>query len=193
MHGQTPRKDGFGVNVGAIYGHVRLGLGPLNQGVQLRVRSHGGFTVGTIYHKQLSQRVRIRPGVQFVALKSELIYEHSDGDLVSRTLFPAYLEIPLHFIFTNKEFGNNITVLFGLKLSKSLILRADSEMILRDSFTSADFGLGKEFTLGNTRLSPELTLSLGVENLFRYSSIVAFNDNIESLYLNQLTLKLHWY
>jgi hypothetical protein len=58
--GQTPRKDGFGVNVGAIYGHVRLGLVPLNQVVQIRVNSHGGFTFGTIYHKQLSQRVRIR-------------------------------------------------------------------------------------------------------------------------------------
>jgi hypothetical protein len=120
------------------------------------------------------------------------VYEQIYGDLVSRTFFPAYLEVTLHFIFTNKEFGNNITVLFGLKFSKSLVQHADSEMILRDSFTSADFGLGKEFTLGNTRLSPELTLSLGVENLFRYSSIIAFNDNVQSLYLNQLTLKLHW-
>ncbi len=193
MHSQVPRTDGFGVNAGAIYGHVRMQLASLNQGTQIRVRSHGGFTFGAIYHKQLSQRVRVRPGIQFVALKSVLIYEHSDGDLVSRELFPAYLEIPLHFLFTNKEFGNNITALFGVKLSKSILWHADDELILRDSFTSADFGLGKEFTLGKTRLSPELILSLGVENIFRYSTIAAFNDNIESLYLNQLTLKVHWY
>ena len=83
--------------------------------------------------------------------------------------------------------------MFGVKITKSLEIKLDQEFILRDSFTSAEFGLGKEFDLARFTIAPEIMYSFGLENLYRYSILPEFAENVEQLVLNQLVVRVLFY
>lgn len=197
MNSQTEsplRDDGFGFNFAFVYGQVNLQTNlPDSTGARIWAQNQGGLSMGLVYHKAIDPRISIRPQLNITFLDNIVMYEDNDGTSVQKDIFPAFVEIPIHLHFTNKALSNNISVLFGVKLTKSLNGKPDSEFILRDSFTSAEFGLGKEFELERFRIAPEVSYSFGLENLFRYSTLPAFSTGIEQLTLNQLSIRVLFY
>lgn len=149
--------------------------------------------MGLVYQRQLDTRIKIRPALNLILIDNYIIYENDDGSNLRKDIFPAFVELPIHFKFTNKAPTNNISVLFGVKITKSLEIKLDQEFILRDSFTSAEFGLGKEFDLARFTIAPEIMYSFGLENLYRYSILPEFAENVEQLVLNQLVVRVLYY
>jgi hypothetical protein len=193
---KSPAKaeSGFGFNIGFVYGHTKLETS-LNSASDERlwVQDQGGFTMGIAYQRQLDQRISIRPALNLTLIDNYIVYENDDGSNLRKDIFPAFIELPIHFKFTNKAPTNNISVLFGVKITKSLDAKLDQEFILRDSFTSAEFGLGKEFDLARFTIAPEIMYSFGLENLYRYSILPEFAENVEQLVLNQLVVRVLFY
>jgi hypothetical protein len=166
---------------------------PDSTGARIWSRNQGGLSMGLVYNKPIDERISIRPAINITFLDNVIVYEDNEGTTVQKEIFPTFIEIPIHMHFTNKALGNNISALFGVKLTKSLSGKPDSEFILRDSFTSAEFGLGKEFDLKHFRISPVVSYSFGLENLFRYSTLDAFSSSIDQLLLNQLSIRVQFY
>jgi hypothetical protein len=197
FHAQEPsvfvEDGGFGGTVGATYGFVNLGVKDLDKSQRIWARNQSGFNAGVFYNIELDRRIRIRPGINLVILENQLVYEDESGLVIEKNIFPSYVEIPIQFVFANKDFGKNISAVFGVKLNKSLRTGRDEELIVRDSFSSAEFGIGKEFSLKHFRISPELTYSFGLENLYRYSTIPEFSDHLDYIKINQLSLRFHFY
>jgi hypothetical protein len=160
---------------------------PDSTGARIWSRNQGGLSMGLVYNKPIDERISIRPAINITFLDNVIVYEDNEGTTVQKEIFPTFIEIPIHMHF------NNISALFGVKLTKSLSGKPDSEFILRDSFTSAEFGLGKEFDLKHFRISPVVSYSFGLENLFRYSTLDAFSSSIDQLLLNQLSIRVQFY
>lgn len=188
-------EDLFGISIGLSYGAIQLDLisdTTLPVNAALWGRNAGGASFGFRYQKSLSQNVKVGAQLNIVLLRNDIIYEDDEGLVIEKPLYPAVLEVPLHFSFSNKKGDHNISAHFGVKLSR-LVSSLDKDFILRDSFTSADFGLGKELEFKRFTMSPEITYSFGLENLYRQSSINEFSTYIQSITVNQLSLKLHFY
>lgn len=185
---------GFGFNLGFVYGQTDLQTDlTSNSDERLWVQNQGGFSLGLVYHRKIDPRISIKPQLNLTLIDNFIVYENNDGTNLRKEIFPAFIELPLHLHFTNKAPNNNISALFGVKITKSLDAKLDQEFILRDSFTSAEFGLGKEFDLKNFTISPEITYSFGLENLYRYSILPEFAENVEQLVLNQLVIRVLFY
>lgn len=188
-------EDELGFSIGLCYTTIPIELHPdstLPENAALWARSGGGASLGLRYHRRLGARVKIGTQLNLVLLNNEIVYEDDEGVVIEKTLFPAAVEIPLHFSFTNRSPSNNISALFGVKLSR-IIGASDEDFILGDSFMSADFGLGKEFVFPKFKVAPEIVYSFGLENLYRFSTYPEYSNYLSSLSLNQLSLKLHFY
>lgn len=193
--GQLENKSGgFGFSLGLVYGQAALDAQvPDDPSAQLWVQNQGGASLGLLYQHKLDQRISVKGQLNLTWIDSYIVYEASDGTFLRKEVFPAYVELPIHFHFTNKAENNNISALFGIKINKSLDANLDQEFILKDSFTSAEFGLGKEFDFDRFTLAPEVTYSFGLENLYRYSILPEFGEHVEQLVLNQLSIRLLFY
>ncbi|NNE55736.1 MAG: hypothetical protein HKN32_06925 [Flavobacteriales bacterium] len=188
------KKGGFGFNMGLVYGQaiLKTDLGE-DPNIRIWVQNQGGVSTGVLYQHKLDHRVSVKGQLNLTWLESFVAYETNDGVSIRKEIFPAFAEIPIHLHFTNRAENNNISALFGLKISKSLDPGLDQEFILRDSFTSAEFGLGKEFDFKQFTIAPEVTYSFGLENLYRYSILPEFAENVEQLVLNQLAIRILFY
>ncbi len=191
---KVEKRGGFGFNVGFVYGQANLKADlPEASESRMWVQNQGGASMGLLYHHELDSRISVKGQLNLTWLDSFVVYESSDGTFLRKEIFPTFIELPLHFHFTNKAENNNISALFGVKITKSLDTGIDQEFILRDSFTSAEFGLGKEFDLQHFSIAPEITYSFGLENLYRYSILPEFAEHVEQLVLNQLSIRLLFY
>ncbi|MCB0762733.1 MAG: hypothetical protein KDC12_14495 [Flavobacteriales bacterium] len=183
----------IGLTASAIYGHVSLDLASVSNAPLIYTVSKGGGSLGAVYQVRLNQKVHVRPAVQFSIINNDIVFENQNGEVIRRKFLPGFVEVPVHFIYSGSRFGRSVEALFGVKLSQSAVLRANDEFSVRSSLWSAEFGLGKEFHIGRRQIYPEILVSLGVNNLYRYSSIEIFARHIERMVLHQIALRVSLY
>lgn len=149
-----------------------------------------GFNLAIVSDMRLGEHFNMRflPGISFVGRAMEYtLYERDTvPTLYEKEVNSVYLEVPLYFKFRSRRINNwRVYLLAGGKFQYDMATREDAEtneVILRmkrEDYTW-DIGVGVDFYLEFFKLSTEIRMAFGLNNLLVEDQTV-FTSSIESL------------
>lgn len=149
-----------------------------------------GFNLGIVSDMRLGEHFNMRfiPGISFVGRSMEYtLYEKDTVPVVyDKPVNSVYLEVPLYFKFRSRRINNwRVYILAGGKFLYDMATKEDvqtDEVILkmkREDYTW-DLGVGVDFYLEYFKLSTEIRMAFGLNNLLVEDQTV-FTNSIQSL------------
>jgi hypothetical protein len=184
----------FGFSLGMNYSDIAVKLKDNIQALDslyvVEPKGAVGFNLGIVSDMRLGEHFNMRfiPGISFVGRSMEYtLYERDTVPVVyDKVVNSVYLEVPLYFKFRSRRINNwRVYILGGGKFLYDMATKEDvqtDEVILkmkREDYTW-DLGVGVDFYLEYFKLSTELRMSFGINNLLVEDQTV-FTNSIESL------------
>lgn len=197
------RNFNLGFNIGANYSQVKIRYHQLQyntpnpQGPSMvRVEGIPGINLGLIMNKKLHKYFDLRM-IPSVSLQQRNIFFELSDTVLKRRLEASYLYIPLLLKYKSQFYkGYRVYVLgggqVGINLASDKRVRDNPELIRTER---VDFqwvaGVGMDLYLDKVKLSPELTYSLGVRDIYDPTG-TRFGYVIRSLHMQTITFNLHF-
>jgi hypothetical protein len=149
-----------------------------------------GFNLNIVSDMRLGEHfnVRLLPGISFVGRSMEYtLYEQDTVPVVyDKPVNSVFLELPLYFKFRSKRINNwRVYIIGGGRFLYDMASREEAEtdeIILRmkrEDYTW-DLGVGVDFYMEYFKMSTEIKMSFGINNLLVEDQTV-FTNSIESL------------
>lgn len=149
-----------------------------------------GFNLNIVSDMRMGEHFNLRflPGISFVGRSMEYtLYEQDTVPVVyDKVVNSVYLEVPLYFKFRSRRINNwRVYILAGGKFMYDMATKEDvetDEVILkmkREDYTW-DLGVGVDFYLEYFKMSTEVRMAFGLNNLLVEDQTV-FTNSIESL------------
>lgn len=149
-----------------------------------------GFNLGIVSDMRLGEHFNLRfiPGISFVGrgMNYTLYEQDTVPVLYEKTVNSVYLEVPLYFKFRSRRINNwRVYLIAGGKFMYDMATKeeAESEEIIlkmkREDYTW-DLGVGTDFYLEYFKLSLEVRMAFGLNNLLVEDQTV-FTNSIQSM------------
>ena len=149
-----------------------------------------GFNLNIVSDMRLGEHFNMRflPGISFVGRSMEYtLYEQDTVPVVyDKVVNSVYIEMPLYFKFRSRRINNwRVYILAGGKFMYDMATKEEAEteeIILkmkREDYTW-DLGVGVDFYLEYFKMSTEVRMAFGLNNLLVEDQTV-FTNSIESL------------
>jgi hypothetical protein len=149
-----------------------------------------GFNLGIITDMRLGEHFNLRfiPGISFAGRTMEYTLFEQDSIPVfyEKTVNSVYLEVPLYFKFRSRRINNwRVYLIAGGKFQYDMATKEEvqsEEIILklkREDYTW-DIGVGVDFYLEYFKLSTEVKMAFGLNNLIVEDQTV-FTNSLQSL------------
>ena len=149
-----------------------------------------GFNLNIVSDMRMGEHFNLRflPGISFVGRSMEYtLYEQDTVPVVyEKPVNSVYLEVPLYFKFRSRRINNwRVYILAGGKFQYDMATKEDvetDEVLLkmkREDYTW-DLGVGVDFYLEYFKMSTEVRMAFGLNNLLVEDQTV-FTNSIESL------------
>ncbi len=149
-----------------------------------------GFNLGIVSDLRLGEHFNVRfiPGISFVGRSMEYtLYEQDTVPIVyEKPVNSVYLEVPLYFKFRSRRINNwRIYLVAGGKFLYDMATKEEvetDEVILkmkREDYTW-DLGVGSDFYMEYFKMSVEVKMAFGLNNLLVDDDSV-FTNSIKSL------------
>ncbi len=184
----------FGFSLGMNYSDISVKLKENIQSLDsvyvVEPKGAVGFNLGIVTDMRLGEHFNLRfiPGISFVG--RSMVYTLYEQDTVpvvyDKIVNSVYLEVPLYFKFRSRRINNwRVYVIGGGKFLYDMATKEEvesEEIILkmkREDYTW-DLGVGVDFYLEYFKLSTEVKMSFGLNNLLVEDQTV-FTNSIQSL------------
>lgn len=149
-----------------------------------------GFNLGIVSDLRMGEHFNLRfiPGISFVGRSMQYTFLERDSVPVvyDKVVNSVYLEVPLYFKFRSRRINNwRVYIIGGGKFLYDMATKEEvktDEVILkmkREDYTW-DLGVGIDFYLEFFKLSTEVKMSFGLNNLL-VEDQTAFTNSIQSL------------
>lgn len=184
----------FGFSLGMNYSDIAVKLKDNIQSLDsvyvVEPKAAPGFNLGIITDLRMGEHFNLRfiPGISFVGRSMEYtLYEMDTIPVVyDKKVNSVYLEVPLYFKFRSRRINNwRVYIMGGGKFLYDMATREDVESdevflrMKREDYTW-DLGVGVDFYLEFFKLSTEVKMAFGLNNLLVEDQTV-FTNSIESL------------
>lgn len=180
----------LGMNYSDIAVRVKDNIQSLDSVYVVEPKGAVGFNLGIVSDVRLGEHFNLRfiPGISFVGRSMEYtLYERDTVPVVyDKVVNSVYLEVPLYFKFRSRRINNwRVYIIGGGKFLYDMATKEEvesDEIILkmkREDYTW-DLGVGIDFYLEYFKLSTEVRMSFGLNNLLVEDQTV-FTNSIESL------------
>lgn len=197
------REFNLGFNMGANYSQVKIQYNQLQYNDPnapgpsfVKVEGIPGINLGLIMNKKLHKYFDLRC-IPSVSLQQRNIYFVLRDTTLKRRLEASYLYVPLLIKYKSQFYkGHRVYVLggvqAGINLASDKRVRDNPELIRTERFDLQWVaGVGMDLYLDKVKLSPELTYSLGVRNIYDPTG-TRYGYVIKSLHMQTLTFHLHF-
>lgn len=184
----------FGFSLGMNYSDIAVktvgNIQELDSVYIVEPKGAVGFNLGIVSDLRMGEHFNLRfiPGISFVGRSMEYTFIERDTVPVvyDKVVNSVYLEVPLYFKFRSRRINNwRVYILGGGKFLYDMATKEDvqtEEVILkmkREDYTW-DLGVGIDFYLEYFKLSTEVKMSFGLNNLL-VEDQTAFTNSIQSL------------
>jgi hypothetical protein len=184
----------FGFSLGMNYSDIAVktigDIQSLDSVYVVEPKGAMGFNLGIVSDLRMGEHFNLRfiPGISFVGRSMEYtLYQLDTVPVVyDKVVNSVYLEVPLYFKFRSRRINNwRVYIIGGGKFLYDMATKEDvqsEEVILkmkREDYTW-DLGVGVDFYLEYFKLSTEVKMSFGLNNLLVEDQTV-FTNSIESL------------
>ncbi|MFM1876861.1 MAG: hypothetical protein RL266_2598 [Bacteroidota bacterium] len=184
----------FGFSLGMNYSDIAVNLkeniAALDSVYVVEPKGAVGFNLGIVSDMRLGEHFNMRfiPGISFVGRSMEYtLYERDTVPVVyDKVVNSVYLEVPLYFKFRSRRINNwRVYIIGGGKFLYDMATKEEAEsqeVILkmkREDYTW-DLGVGVDFYLEYFKLSTEVKMAFGLNNLLVEDQTV-FTNSIQSL------------
>lgn len=184
----------FGFSLGLNYSDIAVKLKDNIQSLDsvyiVEPKAAPGFNLGIVSDLRMGEHFNLRfiPGISFIGRSMEYtLYEQDTVPVMyEKKVNSVYLEIPLYFKFRSRRINNwRVYIMGGGKFLYDMATKEDvntDEVILkmkREDYTW-DLGVGVDFYLEFFKLSTEVKMAFGLNNLLVKDQTV-FTTSIESL------------
>lgn len=184
----------FGFSLGMNYSDISVkgveNLQSLDSVYVVEPKGAVGFNLGIVSDMRLGEHFNLRfiPGISFVGRGMDYtLYEQDTVPvLYEKTVNSVYLEVPLYFKFRSRRINNwRVYLIAGGKFMYDMATKeeAESEEIIlkmkREDYTW-DLGVGTDFYLEYFKLSLEVRMAFGLNNLLVEDQTV-FTNSIQSM------------
>ncbi|MBP9151608.1 MAG: PorT family protein [Flavobacteriales bacterium] len=184
----------FGFSLGMNYSDIAVKTAANIQSLDsvYIVESKGGvgFNLGIVSDLRMGEHFNLRfiPGISFVGRGMQYTFIEQDTVPIvyDKTVNSVYLEVPLYFKFRSRRINNwRVYIIGGGKFLFDMATKEEvksDEIILkmkREDYTW-DLGVGVDFYLEYFKLSTEVKMAFGLNNLL-VEDQTAFTNSIQSL------------
>jgi hypothetical protein len=184
----------FGFSLGMNYSDIAVkgveNIQSLDSVYVVEPKGAVGFNLGIVSDMRLGEHFNLRfiPGISFVGrgMNYTLYEQDTVPVLYEKVVNSVYLEVPLYFKFRSRRINNwRIYLLAGGKFMYDMATKEEvesEEIILkmkREDYTW-DLGVGTDFYLEYFKLSLEVRMAFGLNNLLVEDQTV-FTSSIQSL------------
>jgi len=184
----------FGFSLGANYSDIAVktagNIQSLDSVYIMEPKGALGFNLGIVSDLRLGEHFNVRfiPSISFVGRSMEYTFIERDTVPIvyDKVVNSVYLEVPLYFKFRSRRINNwRVYVIGGGKFLYDMATKEEvktDEIILKmkkEDYTW-DLGVGVDFYLEYFKLSTEVKMSFGLNNLL-VEDQTAFTNSIESL------------
>lgn len=184
----------FGFSLGMNYSDIAVKLKDNIQSLDsvyiVEPKGAPGFDLGIVSDLRMGEHFNLRfvPGISFVGRAMEYtLYEQDTVPVVyEKNVNSVYLQVPLYFKFRSRRINNwRVYIMGGGKFMYDMATKEDvetDEVILkmkREDYTW-DLGVGVDFYLEYFKLSTEVKMAFGLNNLLVKDQTV-FTNSIQSL------------
>lgn len=184
----------FGFSLGMNYTDIAVknveNIQSLDSVYVVEPKGAPGFNLGIVTDLRLGEHFNVRfiPGISFVGRAMEYtLYERDTVPVFyEKKVNSVYLEVPLYFKFRSKRINNwRVYILGGGKFMYDMATKEkveSDEVILKmkkEDYTW-DLGVGVDFYLEYFKLSTEVKMAFGLNNLLVEDQTV-FTNSIQSL------------
>ena len=149
-----------------------------------------GFNLGIVSDMRLGEHFNLRfiPGISFAGRTMEYtLYERDTLPVFyEKTVNSVYLEVPLYFKFRSRRINNwRVYIIGGGKFQYDMATKEEVEsdevvLKLKKEDYTWDLGVGIDFYLEYFKLSTEVKMAFGLNNLIVQDQTV-FTNSIQSL------------
>jgi hypothetical protein len=197
------REFNLGFSMGANYSQVKVEYRDLRYNSSddvgpsfVRIGGVPGINLGLIMNKKLHKYFDLRC-IPSVSLQQRNIYFVFRDTTLKRRLEASYLYVPLLLKYKSQFYkGYRVYVIgggqVGINLASDKRVR-DNPEILRTERTDFQWvaGVGMDLYLDKVKLSPELTYSLGIRNIYDPTG-TRFGYVIKSLHMQTISFNLQF-
>lgn len=184
----------FGFSLGMNYSDLAVNLKKNNRGIDtiyvVEPKGGVGFNLGIVSDMRLGEHFNMRfiPGIAFSGrtMQYTLFENDSASVMYDKTVNSVYLEVPLYFKFRSRRINNwRVYIIGGGKFMYDMASKEEVETdevllrLKREDYTW-DLGVGVDFYLEYFKLSTEVKMAFGLNNLL-VEDQTAFTNSIESL------------
>ena len=184
----------FGFSLGANYSDIAVrtvgNIQELDSVYIVEPKGALGFNLGIVSDLRMGEHFNLRfiPGISFVGRSMEYTFIERDTLPVvyDKVVNSVYVEIPLYFKFRSRRINNwRVYIIGGGKFLFDMATKEEvksDEVILklkREDYTW-DLGVGVDFYLEYFKMSTEVKMSFGLNNLL-VEDQTAFTNSLESL------------
>lgn len=180
----------LGMNYSDIAVKLKENIQSLDSVYVVEPKGAPGFDLGIVSDLRMGEHFNLRfiPGISFMGRTMEYtIYEKDTVPVVyDKTVNSVYLQVPLYFKFRSRRINNwRVYIMGGGKFMYDMATKADvksDEVILkmkREDYTW-DLGVGVDFYLEYFKLTTEVKMAFGLNNLMVKDQTV-FTNSIQSL------------
>lgn len=184
----------FGFSLGMNYSDIAVKLKENIQSLDsvyiVEPKGAPGFDLGIVSDLRMGEHFNLRfvPGISFVGRAMEYtLYEQDTVPVVyEKNVNSVYLQVPLYFKFRSRRINNwRVYIMGGGKFMYDMATKEDvdtDEVILkmkREDYTW-DLGVGVDFYLEYFKLTTEVKMAFGLNNLLVKDQTV-FTNSIQSL------------
>lgn len=184
----------FGFSLGMNYSDIAVkgveNIQSLDSVYVVEPKGAVGFNLGIVSDMRLGEHFNLRfiPGISFVGrgMNYTLYEQDTVPVLYEKTVNSVYLEVPLYFKFRSRRINNwRVYLIAGGKFMYDMATKeeAESEEIIlkmkREDYTW-DLGVGTDFYLEYFKLSLEVRMAFGLNNLLVEDQTV-FTNSIQSM------------
>ena len=184
----------FGFSLGMNYSDIAVknvaNIQSLDSVYVVEPKGAIGFTLGIVSDLRMGEHFNLRfiPGISFVGRGMQYtLYEQDTVPVVyDKNVNSVYLEVPLYFKFRSRRINNwRVYVIGGGKFLYDMASKekAETEEVIlkmkKEDYTW-DLGVGVDFYLEYFKLSTEVKMAFGLNNLLVEDQTV-FTNSIQSL------------
>jgi len=184
----------FGFSLGMNYSDIAVktvgNIQDLDSVYIVEPKGAVGFNLGIVTDLRMGEHFNLRfiPGISFVGRSMEYTFIERDTVPVvyDKVVNSVYLEVPLYFKFRSRRINNwRVYVIGGGKFLYDMATKEEvktDEVILKmkkEDYTW-DLGVGIDFYLEYFKMSTEVKMSFGLNNLL-VEDQTAFTNSIQSL------------
>jgi len=162
------KKIMLGFNIGLNYSNL---LVPNNNSYS-KVNNGSGFRLGLVMSEEVNKKMSISPKAELSFNNCSVVYSNSTNTESSYRVYPADLDLMIHFTYKLKQGKYEPYILAGPNAKIPMIdYKAITQIYGNNPDFAIDLGFGFEKKLSYFNLTPELRYSIGLLNVNKDPSL----------------------